>query len=208
VAGDPDLFRFQRRGSVKLTELAQSIAETLRTRLPGDDRLSVESIGNDVRQPAFIVGVVAVILVLLSARNIWSDGLPAVGFTLPFPTDGWDALAAYAGGWNPAGLGSPDPLRPILGIAGLAKIATFHSATLAEYLLTAGSMLAGLWGMTRMLRTWSIAAAPALIAGLVYIAGPTAQGIAGNTHVGTIIALGVLPWAIRLCLAPRETGHR
>jgi len=206
VGGDPDLFRFQRRGSVKITTLLQTVAGALRRRLPGDDRLSVESIGNDVRQPAFVVGVLALIFVLLSARNIWSDGLPAVGFTLPFPVNGWDALAGYAGGWNPAGLGSPEPLRPLLAIAGIAKIVTLHSATLGEYLLMAGSMLAGMWGMTRLLRTWTIAAAPALIAGLVYVAGPTAQGIAGNTHIGTTIALGVLPWALRLCLAPMADG--
>lgn len=206
VAGDPDLFRFQRRGSVKVTRLVQAVAEALRRRLPGDDRLSVESIGSDIRQPAFVVGALAVIFVLLSSRNIWSDGLPAVGFTLPFPSSGWDALAGYAGGWNPAGLGSPESLRPLLALAGIAKIITFHATTLPEYLLTAGSMLAGLWGMTRLLRTWSIAAAPALIGGLVYVAGPTAQGIGNNTFIGTTIALGILPWALRMCLAPLAPG--
>jgi hypothetical protein len=206
VAGDPELFRFQRRGSVKVSELVQEVAAALRRRLPGDDRLSVESIGNDVRQPAFVVGALAIVFVLLSSRNIWSDGLPAVGFTLPLPSNGWNAIAGYAGGWNPAGLGSPDPLRPLLAIAGIAKVVTLNSTTLAAYLLTAGSMLAGIWGMTRLLRTWSVAAAPALIAGLVYVAGPTAQGISGNTHLGTIVALGVLPWALRLCLAPVSNG--
>ncbi|MCZ7532527.1 MAG: hypothetical protein M5U23_03810 [Acidimicrobiia bacterium] len=206
VAGDPDLFRFQRRGSVKVTQLVQAVAEALRRRLPGDDRLSIESIGSDIRQPAFVVGVLAVIFVLLSSRNIWSDGLPAVGYTLPFPSSGWDALTGYAGGWNPAGLGSPESLRPLVALAGIAKIVTFHAATLPEYLLTAGSMLAGLWGMTRLLRTWSIAAAPALIGGLVYVAGPTAQGIGNNTFIGTTIALGILPWAFRLCLAPLKPG--
>jgi hypothetical protein len=206
VVGDPELFRFQRRGSVKVTELVQDVASALRHRLPGDDRLSVESIGNDVRQPAFVVGALAIIVVLLSSRNIWSDGFPAVGFTLPLPSNGWAAIAGYAGGWNPAGLGSPDSLRPLLAVGGIAKVITLNSPNLAAYLLTAGSMLAGIWGMTRLLRTWSIAAAPALIAGLVYVAGPTAQGISGNTHIGTIVALGVLPWALRLCLAPVSDG--
>ena len=206
VAGDSELFRFQRRGSVRVSRLAKAVGSSLRKRLPGDDRLSIDSIGSDVRQPAFVVGVLAVLFVLLSSRNIWSDGLPSVGFTLPFPIDGWDALRAYAGGWNPAGLGSPDPLRPLIAVAGLAKVVTLGSATLGEYVLVAGSMLSGLWGMTRLLRTWSIPAAPALVAGVVYIAGPTAQGIAGNTFVGTTIALGVLPWALRVCLAPLSDG--
>ena len=132
-SGDPDLFRFQRRGSVKVSHLVQAVATGLRRRLPGDDRVSVESIGSDLRQPAFVVGALAVVFVMLSTRNIWSDGLPAVGFTLPFPANGWDALAGYAGGWNPAGLGSPETLRPLVALAGIAKILTLHSDTFAEY---------------------------------------------------------------------------
>lgn len=206
VAGDPELFRYQRRGSVRLARLGKAVATTLRRRLPGDDRLSVESIGNDVRQPAFIVGILAVLFVLLSSRNIWADGFPSVGFTLPFPGDGWDSLSAYAGGWNPAGLGSPAPLRPLIAIASLLKIVTFNSDVLAEYLAVAGSLLFGIWGTTRLLRTWSIPATPALVAGVVYVAGPTAQGIAGNTTLGTVLAIGVLPWAFRICLAPLDDG--
>lgn len=208
AVGDADLFRFQRRGSVKMSVLVEDTLTALRRRLPGDDTLSVASIGRDVRQPAFVIGVIAALFVLLSARNLWSDGFPAIGYTLPFPANGWDVLDAYAGGWNPAGLGSAEPLRPLLALAGLAKIVTLHGAVLAEYILGAGAMLLGIWGTVRLLRTWSIPAAPGLIAGVVYVAGPTAQGIAGNTHLGSLLALGVLPWAIRLCLAPVRDGLR
>jgi GT2 family glycosyltransferase len=208
LVGDTELFRFQRKGSVKVSALGQRTLEGLRRRLPGDDTLSVESIGRDVRQPAFIIGILAVAFVALAARTLWSHGLPAVGYSLPFPVHGWDALAAYAGGWNPAGLGTPETLRPLVAISGLAKVVTFDAATISEYLLGAGAMLLGIWGITRMLRRWSIGAAPGLVAGVVYVAGPTAQGIAGNTHIGTLLGLGVLPWAIRFCFAPLEDRLR
>ena len=206
VAGDAELFRFQRRGSVKLSTLGHATMTAVRRRLPGDDSLTVESLGRDMRQPAFVIGLLAVVFVLLSARNIWSDGLPAVGYTLPFPSRGWDALAAYAGGWNPAGLGTPETLRPLVALAGAAKAATLNSAHLAEYVLGAGAMLLGIWGVMRLLRTWSIGAAPGLIAGIVYVAGPAAQGVAGNTHLGTLLGLGLLPWALRFSLAPLRDG--
>jgi len=202
VAGDEELFRFQRRGSVKMARLSSATMRALRSRLPGDDRFSVETIGDEIRQPAFIVGVLAVLFVLVSARNIWSDGFPAVGYTLPFPAFGGDALSAFAGGWNPAGLGSSVALRPIVAIAGFAKIVTFNAPSFSEYVLGAGALLSGIWGVMRLVRTWSIAAAPGLIAGIVYVAGPAAQGIAGNTDLGTLLALGVLPWALRLVLKP------
>ncbi len=208
VVSDTELFRFQRRGSVKAANLAKRSAEGLRRRLPGEDTVSVESIGNDVRQPAFVIGVLAVVFVLLSARELWSKGLPAVGYTLPFPSSGWDALQAYAGGWNPAGLGSPELVRPLVAIAGVAKIVTLHAQSLPEWALGAGAMVLGIWGVTRLLRTWSIGAAPALIAGIVYVAGPTAQGIGGNTDLGALLGLGLLPWAFRFCLAPLRDGIR
>ena len=208
VVGDAEIFRFQRRGSVVLSHLATRSMVGIRRRLPGDDTLSVESIGRDVRQPAFVVGILAVGFVLLSARQLWSDGLPAVGYTMPFPASGWDALAGYAGGWNPAGLGSAELLRPLVALAGLAKLVTFNAAHVSEYIVGAGALLLGVWGVTRLLRTWSIRAAPGLIAGIVYVAGPTAQGIGGNTHIGYLVGLGILPWALRLCLAPLRGGLR
>ena len=206
VTGDAGLFRFQRKGSIRFHVMVTRTARSLRRRLPGDDRLTIESLSNDVRQPAFVIGFLAVVFVLLSARNLWSDGFPAIGYTLPFPTSGWDVINAYAGGWNPAGFGSADPLRPLLAIAGVAKIVTLSSPTLGEYVLGAGALLLGIWGMTRLLRTWSIPAAPALLAGIVYVAGPGAQAIGANTHIGTLLAIGVLPWAVRIALAPLRSG--
>jgi GT2 family glycosyltransferase len=207
VTGDAGLFRFQRSGSIRFHVMVTRTARSLRRRLPGDDRLTLESLGRDVRQPAFIIGILAIAFVLLAARNLWSDGFPAIGYTLPFPSNGWDVLSAYAGGWNPAGFGSPDPLRPLLAIAGLAKIVTLSAPTFGEYALGAGALLGGIWGMTRLLRTWSMPPAPALLAGIVYVAGPGAQAIGANTHIGTLLAVGVLPWALRMVLAPlRDSG--
>jgi hypothetical protein len=207
VVGDEELFRYQRRGSVKMVAVSSASASALRSRLPGDDRFNADVIGEEIRQPAFVIGVLAVLFVLVASRNLWSDGFPAVGYTLPFPVIGSDALTAYAGGWNPAGLGSADALRPLVAIAGLAKAVTFNASSLSEYVLGAGALLAGIWGMMRLLRTWSIAAAPGLIAGVVYVAGPAAQGIAGNTDLGTLLGLGVLPWALRLVMKPVAGGN-
>jgi GT2 family glycosyltransferase len=207
VVGDEELFRYQRRGSVKMVAVSAASASALRSRLPGDDRFNADVIGEEIRQPAFVIGVLAVLFVLVASRNLWSDGFPAVGYTLPFPVIGSDALTAYAGGWNPAGLGSADALRPLVAIAGLAKAVTLNASSLSEYVLGAGALLAGIWGMMRLLRTWSIAAAPGLIAGVVYVAGPAAQGIAGNTDLGTLLGLGVLPWALRLVMKPVAGGN-
>ena len=202
VVGDAELFRYQVSGSIALKSVVGELSDRIRQRLPGDDRLSVEAIGNEIRRPSFVVGAVAFIFVLIATRTIWTVGLPAVDFSLPFVESGSDAASAYAGGWNPAGLGSVEPLRPLIGIAGVIQAILLDNRRLAEFVLTAGSWLLGIWGIVRLLRTWGVAAVAGTLAGVVFVAGTGAQALAQQTGVGMIFALGLIPWAMRFSLAP------
>lgn len=197
VAGDSELFVYQVKGSVALRSVGSRMAANIRARLPGDERLSIENIGHEMRQPSFITGVAVVIFVLLATRSIWSGGVPAVGYSLPFPSSGTAAIGAYAGGWNPAGLGSVDPLQPLFAVVGAVQTVLFDSRRLAEFVFVAGAYLLGIWGVVRLLRTWSIEAVPGALAGVVYVAGAASQGVAANTDLGTLFALGAFPWVIR-----------
>ena len=200
VAGDTELFRFQLRGSADLRRLGGETGARLRERLPGDDRLSLLELGRDLRQPAFVVGAFALAFAAMATRTLW-NGFPAVGFSLPLPDSGIDLAEAYAGGWNPAGFGSVEPLPPLLGLAGVVQTLAFGDPELASGILLSGAFLAGVWGIVRLLRTWGIEAVPGTLAGLVLMAGPVGRAIAADTGLGTLIALGALPWALRVPLA-------
>jgi hypothetical protein len=202
VVGDAELFRYQISGSVALKSVVTELSDRIRLRLPGEDRLSIEAVGDELRRPSFIVGAAALVFVLLATRSIWSVGLPAVGYSLPFGESGPSAISAYAGGWNPAGLGSVEPLRPFIALAGLIQTILLDNRRLAEYLLAAGSWLVGIWGVVRLLRTWGIGAVAGTLAGIVYVAGPAAQAVAQETAVGVAIAIGLIPWSMRFALAP------
>ena len=202
VVGDAELFRYQVSGSIALKTVVGELSDRIRQRLPGDDRLSVEAIGSEIRRPSFVVGAVAFIFVLVATRSVWTVGLPAVGFSLPFVESGSDAVSAYAGGWNPAGLGSVEPLRPLIGIAGALQTILLDNRRFAEFVLTAGSWLLGVWGMVRLLRTWAVAAVAGTLAGVVFVAGTGAQALAQQTGVGMVFALGLIPWLMRFSLAP------
>ena len=202
VVGDAELFRYQISGSVSLRSVIAQLSDRIRARLPGEDRLSVEAIGNELRRPSFVVGAVAFLFVLAATRGIWTAGLPAVGFSLPFVESGSDAISAYAGGWNPAGLGSVEPLRPLIGLAGAIQTVLLDNRRVAEFVFTAGSWLLGIWGTVRLLRTWGIAAVAGTLAGVVYVAGTGAQALAQQTGVGMVFALGLIPWVLRFSLAP------
>ena len=200
VVGDEELFRFQLRGSTDLRKLGTETSTALRDRLPGDDRLSLTELGRELRQPAFVVGALAVGFVAVATRTLW-DGFPAVGYSLPLPASGIDLAGAYAGGWNPGGFGSTEPLEPFTALAGMVQTLSFGSAHLAAGVLVFGAFLAGIWGTTRLLRTWGVGAVPGTLAGLVLMAGPAGRAIAEGTGLGTMVALGILPWALRVPLA-------
>ena len=202
VVGDPELFRYQISGSVALKSVVGELSDRIRRRLPGEDGLSIEAVGDELRRPSFIVGAVALLFVLVATRSIWSVGLPAVGYSLPFGDSGPAAVSAYAGGWNPAGLGSVEPLRPLIALAGVIQTILFDNRRLAEYVLTAGSWLIGIWGTVRLLRTWGVRAVAGTLGGIVYVAGPAAQAVAHETGVGVAIAIGIIPWSMRFALAP------
>ncbi len=206
AVGDTELFRFQLRGSAELRRLTGEVGERLRDRLPGEDRLSLAEIGRELRQPAFLVGAFALAFSLVSVRTLWR-GFPAVGYSLPLVESSPHMMAAYAGGWNPGGFGSVETLPPFVGLAGAVQTVLLGNADLASWFLIVGAFLAGIWGTTRLLRTWQIEAVPGVVAGLVLMAGPATRAIAADTGLGTLVALGVLPWALRVPLA-RWPDHR
>ncbi|MEN8234701.1 MAG: hypothetical protein ABFR89_07225 [Actinomycetota bacterium] len=202
VVGDGELFRYQIGGSVALKKVFTELSEAVRDRLPGEDRLSVEALGEELRRPSFVVGIVAFAFVFIATRSIWAVGLPAVGYSLPFSESGPAAMSAYAGGWNPAGLGSIEPLRPFIGFAGLVQVILFDDRRFAEFALVAGSWLMGIWGTVRLLRTWGVRAVAGTLAGVVLVAGAGAQAVAQDTAVGWAAALAFIPWTMRFALAP------
>lgn len=207
AVGDAELFVFQVKGSVALRTVISKIAANIRARLPGDERLSVENIGQEMRQPAFITGVLVAVFVLIATRSIWAGGLPAVGDSLPFPSSGLASLGAYAGGWNPAGLGSVETLDPLFAVVGIVQTVLLDNRRVAEFVLVAGAYLLGIWGVLRLFRTWAVEAVPGAVAGVVYVAGAAAQGIGANTDLGTLFALGVFPWVMRVAVS-RWPGTR
>ncbi len=206
VVGDEELFRYQVRGSARLREVAGDIGDQIRERLPETEGRGfaglVEVGAETVRSPNFIVGLVVVVWVLLATRSIWSGTLPAVGFALPPSESAMDTLRAYAGGWNVAGLGSPAPLHPSVGVVAVAQRVLFDRPDLTAAVLTIAALGAGAVGMGRLLRSWRIHAPAAYLAGIAYVGGPAVQSLAGRAEWTALFGLGLLPWVLRVALRP------
>lgn len=202
---DEELFRYQVRGSARLRTIGSVVVQRLRDRLPQDDRFTLTGLGRDMRRPSFIAGAATVVFGLLATRSMW-QGLPTVGFLAELGPDPGEAISTYAGGWNPAGLGSSDPVDPLVGTLGIVQQVALGDPGLAVGLVALGAVVAAVWGMVRLLRSWGIDTAPAIAAGVVLIGGPASRALASETAFGALVATALLPWAVRAMTAAWPEG--
>jgi hypothetical protein len=198
--GDEELFRYQVNGSARLRELYEEVGERVRTRFP-EGVLSgfsdaVEAGQQRIRKPSFFVGFLAVIFALLATRGIWGDGLPIVGFSLPPPDSPSAALGAYAGGWNPAGFGSPEVLHPSIAATAVVQFLTLGSGSAAVAVIVLASFLLGIFGTARLIQTWGLGSVAGYFAGIVLMGGAALAGATADTHWGAIPAVAAVPWAV------------
>ena len=206
VVGDEELFRYQTGGSARLKGMYDQGLERWRARFP-EGALSgfsgaMEASRERLRRPAVVVGLGVIAFALVATRSIWLGSLPVVGFSLPPPESATATLSAYAGGWNPAGLGSPEVLRPEVAVTALLQAVLLGKAGLAVAVLTVAAFLGGVFGTARLLRVWGIGSVAGYLAGTVLMAGPAAWAIAGDGSWATVVALGGVPWAVGGALAP------
>ena len=209
--GDEELFRYQVNGSARLREMWDDALEKTRLRFP-EGVLSgfsdaVEAGQQRIRHPAFFVGLLVVAFGLIATREVWTERLPIGGFTLPPPDSAIDALGAYAGGWNPAGFGSPEVLLPSVGGVAVVQLVLLGKAGLATALLTVASFIGGAFGMGRLLRAWGIGSVPGYLAGVVLMAGPAMIAIGERGLWAGIPAVAALPWAVSSALRPWPRGR-
>jgi hypothetical protein len=205
-ASDEELFRYQTNGSVRLRNLYEDVLERFARRFP-EGVLSgfseaVMTGQQRIRHPAFFVGLFVVIFSLVATRDVWTNQLPIVGFSLLPPDSPSATLGAYAGGWNPAGLGSPEVLRPHIAFTAVVQMLTFGRGGAAVAFITVGAFVAGAFGTGRMLRLWGVGSIPGYLAGLVLMSGPAMEAVAGRSHWTAIPAMAALPWAVALVMLP------
>jgi hypothetical protein len=207
AAGDEELFRYQTNGSVRLRSLYEDALDRLSARFP-EGILSgfseaVVTGQQRIRHPAFFVGLFVVIFALVATRDIWTAGLPVVGFSLLPPDSPTATLGAYAGGWNPAGLGSPEVLRPHVAFTALVQMLTFSRGGAAVAVIVVAAFIAGAFGMGRLLRLWGIGSISGYLAGVVLMSGAALGSVTGDSHWVAIPAMAAIPWATWAVLRPR-----
>lgn len=209
-AGDEELFRYQVRGSVRLRTLLSDLGERFGWFVDEDRAvLTEEEMEDESSLTGAVVATIVVLLAVLGARALLFGRIPASGFALPPHPDHLSVLSSYAGGWNPAGLGSPESIHP--AAAGLAFVqAVLAGWAGAQALLTGVALLLGITGTARLLDRLGVAGATRHLGSLVLFFGPFAAAVSGSGMWSPIVALGAMPWVVYLCVDRWPAGwpHR
>ncbi|MFQ5966374.1 MAG: glycosyltransferase family 2 protein [Acidimicrobiia bacterium] len=209
AVGDEEQFRYQVRGSVELQETGGLITNRLRRSaedrqvLPADPAQAGQLAG-----PPYIGAlVVGSLFLIASTWSILVNGVPVVGFTLPVSDSAGVTFDSWAGGWNPAGLGSAQPLHPAVAATALLN-ALLLSSSLATTAITVAAVGAALFGTTRVL--WRLGAAPfsRYAAGAAVAAGPAAVGLTSAGYWPGLLAVAAAPWALAALLSPWPSSWR
>ncbi len=206
--GDEELFRYQTSGSVRLRDLATDLGQRLGWIIDEEPGVVTEE---ELESEASLLGPLVATLVLLflavADRGLLLGSLPGVRFSAPVSTDPTSVLRAYAGGWNPAGLGGPEALHPApAGVAALQWLLGGWTGVTA--LISAAALVAGLTGTARLLHRLGVTGPSRYLAAPALLLGPFSALAAGAGHWAGTVALGVVPWAATIVLTPAARHPR
>lgn len=205
---DGELFRYQRSGSLSLAQLGSDLTVWARAR---SNRLGLASRLDEERmfwqRPGFGYLIAALFAVVIGTRSLLLSGMPVAGYVLALPQGPGSAIASYAGAWNPIGFGTAGPGHPAVAALAMVQLVFADSALLV---IVTGSVLVGLFGMRRLLRTFGIDGVPAVLGGLAAM-GTLAAVVYGDAgYWPAFPAIAATPWMITSVVVawPKERRQR
>ena len=198
ATGDEELFRFQASGSVRLREIGEELSGRILSLLDEEGAIATRT-RRALSSPGMWGGVVALLVILISARSMLLSGVPNTGFSFPFEPPSV-ALQRWLGGWNDAGLGSPAPVHPSVAVTALVSFLWFGAEGAARFLATVGAGVLAVSGMGLLAGRLGVRGPGRFLAGLVLVAGPGTAALADAGAWHALAGAALLPWAVRTAL--------
>lgn len=212
--GDEELFRYQVSGSVRLRSLLADFGERFGWVI--DDEPGVvpeEELEDEGTAAGPVVAVLGLVAVALATRSFWVGTLPESGFTFRV-ADVAVALDGFAGGWNPSGLGSSEPVHPSAAFfAAFEWLTGGWSATFQ--VVVASLVVTAFFASGRLLREIGVTGPSRHLAGVVAVIGAGTGAFAADADLAGWLAAGptlaalalvVMPWPATLRSRVGRTG--
>lgn len=200
-AGDEELFRYQLPGSVLIRNLASDLGERFGWVIDSEPGVvTEEELVSETSRSVPVVVAVSLVAVFLAARGLIFSRLPATGFSLPLATDWLGVLESYAGSWNPAGLGSLDPVHPSVAFSAALQGLT-GGWTGVTALISGAALVSGILGVGRLSGRLGLTGVSRYIAGIATVIGPFTVAIGNAGDWAGLVAVGVFPWFVDRSIA-------
>lgn len=201
ATGDEELFRYQVSGSVRLRALGSDLASRFGWIIDQEPGVVTEE---EMEREVSIGGpagaAVAALVIGLATRSLWFGRPVGAGFWLPLHSEAASVLSSYAGGWNPAGLGSSQTVHPSAAlVAGVQWLLGGWEGAIG--LVTGLAVVGGVWGIARLLASLGVTGAAKWLGGVAYIIGPFTTAFTDAGYWPGFVALGALPWLVEAVIS-------
>ncbi len=199
--GDEELFRYQLPGSVLLRDLGADIGERFGWVIDAEPGVvTQDEIESESSRAVPVVVAITLALLALAARGVLFRPLPAERFSLPLEHDWSSVLASYAGSWNPAGLGSLEPVHPSVAFTSAVQ-GMFGGWPAVTTVITAASLVLGTIGFGRLMGRLGIDGPSRYLGGIAMLAGTFATAVGRGGDWAGLVAIGAMPWFVDLCIS-------
>ncbi|MBW3666491.1 MAG: hypothetical protein KY394_02740 [Actinobacteria bacterium] len=195
ATGDEELFRFQASGSVRLRGIGEELSGRMLSLFDEEGAIATTT-RRAMSSPGMWGGLAAMLVVLVSARSLFLNGVPDVGLSFPFEAPSI-AFTRWLGGWNDSGLGSSAAVHPSVAITALLSFLWFGAEGAARFVATIAASVVAVLGMGLLSGRLGLRGPGRFLAGLVLVAGPGTALLTGAGAWHVLAAAPVLPWAVR-----------
>ena len=208
--GDAELFRFQVRGSARLTAFLQRTADYF-VRVAESERVRnlgslVETSQETVRRPVVASLLAGVAFAVFATRQLWFDGVASAGYALsptgsvaatlkPMPVDG-----------TRPGSAAPNRFVPSSAPCLSCRWPCWAEPRSPWWWSWSWRPSPESVGMARLLGPFGVRPAARYAAGILFIGGPAVRVFAGDGVWHGMVAMAVLPWILSVVLHRRRTS--
>ncbi len=183
----------QVRGSARLASYLRS-----RDRRPLAPEASTERRWRQTAGSApAIAWVVVLVLTVIGARHLITDGVPTLGQFVPYPDSPSDLLDAFRSGWSTHGLGATIAAPTGMALVAVGSVGTLFHMGLWHTVAVVGLLVVGYAGMWRLCSLFPQARAR-IVGMVVYAALPLPSELLSIGRWGALACYAATPWIVHL----------
>lgn len=168
-------------------------------------RDALEALGESLRHPASVAFVAFVAFVLLGSRDLFSQGVPAVGDLVPW-TGVRSMVTEVSSAWRHTGLGSTSAAPPALAMMAALGTVLLGGIGLAQTLVVVGAFVVGSTTAFRLARGLGGSHGAGAITAVVYGVAAVPRNAVANGRLGPLVLYALAPAIVLLVIRAAGFG--